>query len=264
VILLKYKMVALDLDGTLLDSSGQLSDKHIQIIQRTREAGIHVLLATGRYYMQTLRIVNALKFEDILVTNDGAVTIKADTKEVMNDFSFYIKDVSHAIHFLRKNKIHFSVCTAFDYYVEYIDDYQKEQCDKYETTYQIIDDVLSLREKIMKFTISDNHFVGGWQTLEYPDHLRKRADAEFFKEMVHCKTYKTNAMINVLQQLKTSPSEMIAIGDYYNDIDMIEFAGMGIAMGNAPDEVKSKADDVTLSNDEDGVYHALEKYLFER
>ncbi len=59
----------------------------------------------------------------------------------------------------------------------------------------------------------------------------------------------------------------MAIGDYYNDLDMIEFAGLGIAMGNAPDEIKAMANDAmandfTLSNDEDGVFHAFSKYLF--
>lgn len=159
--------------------------------------------------MQTLRIVRELSFEEILVTNDGAVTIKADTKEILNDFSFYMEDLSQVIHDLRKKNIHFSVCTAFDYYVEYIDNYQKEQCEKYETEYKIVDDVLLLKEKIMKFTISDNHFVGGWQDVQYPDHLRKRADAEYFKEIVNCKTYKTNAIINVLQKLKICPKNRI-------------------------------------------------------
>lgn len=56
-------------------------------------------------------------------------------------------------------------------------------------------------------------------------------------------------------------SEVIAIGDNYNDINMIEFAGLGIAMGNAPDAVKQCADDITLSNDEDGVAKAIKKYL---
>jgi Cof subfamily protein (haloacid dehalogenase superfamily) len=259
---LKYKIVALDLDGTLLDSNGQISERHIQIIKKTSEAGIYVLLATGRYYMQTIRIINILGFEGILVTNDGAVTVKADTKEILGDFSFSIHDVAHAIHYCRDKKIHFSVCTAFDYFVESIDEFQREQCVKYETTYQIIEDILSLDEKITKFTISDNNFVGGWQELDYPNHLRKRADADFFKELVHCNTYKTNAIKNVLTQFNIQPSEMIAIGDYYNDIDMLEFAGLGIAMGNAPEEVKSRADHVTRSNDEDGVYYALENLLF--
>ena len=72
---------------------------------------------------------------------------------------------------------------------------------------------------------------------------------------------KTSA-INVLQKkFNVKQSEIIAMGDYYNDIDMLEYAGLGIAMGNAPEEVKKHGNDVTLTNDEDGVAVALEKYV---
>jgi hydroxymethylpyrimidine pyrophosphatase-like HAD family hydrolase len=144
-----------------------------------------------------------------------------------------------------------------------MDEFQREQCLKHEIRYNVIHDVLSIKDKVMKFTISDNNSVGGWQNLEFPAHLRKRADADFFKEFVHSTTYKTAGIMKVLEQLNIHPAEMIAIGDYYNDIDMIEYAGLGIAMGNAPDAVKAAAKDVTLSNDEDGVYHALQKHLFQ-
>jgi hydroxymethylpyrimidine pyrophosphatase-like HAD family hydrolase len=65
----------------------------------------------------------------------------------------------------------------------------------------------------------------------------------------------------LLESYGIDPSEIIAIGDFYNDLDMIEYADLGIAMGNAPDDVKGKANDVTLSNDEDGVFYAVEKHL---
>ena len=72
---------------------------------------------------------------------------------------------------------------------------------------------------------------------------------------------KTSA-INVLQKkFNVKQSEIIAMGDNYNDIDMLEYAGLGIAMGNAPEEVKKHGNDVTLTNDEDGVAVALEKYV---
>ena len=63
------------------------------------------------------------------------------------------------------------------------------------------------------------------------------------------------------ETINVKQSEIIAMGDNYNDIDMLEYAGIGIAMGNAPEEVKKHGDDVTLTNDEDGVAIALEKYL---
>lgn len=69
---IRYKLVALDLDGTLLNSQGQLSTKHIEAVRKVRNAGVQVLIATGRYFMQTLRIIEELNYDGILVLNDGA------------------------------------------------------------------------------------------------------------------------------------------------------------------------------------------------
>jgi hydroxymethylpyrimidine pyrophosphatase-like HAD family hydrolase len=131
---------------------------------------------------------------------------------------------------------------------------------QYEINYTFHDDVMQLKETIMKFTVDDVKRVNGWQNMSLPTNIKIRANAVFFKEYVHQNTSKTNALIQVLEFYGINPSEIIAIGDYYNDLDMC--AGLGIAMGNAPDDVKERANDVTQSNDDDGVYHAFEKYLF--
>jgi Cof subfamily protein (haloacid dehalogenase superfamily) len=260
---LDYKLLALDLDGTLLNSDGQLSEKNIEAVKKAQDAGVVVVLATGRYYMQTERIINQLDFKGVLVSNDGAVSINTDTKKVIHQFSFSIHEIAPLINYCRKYDIHFSLCTAFDFFVETIDEQLENSFKKYEITHTLHDDVLQLKEGIIKFTIDDRKQIGGWQDIQLPTkNLRIRDEAEFAKEFVHINTYKTNGLKNILQFLGLNSSKMIAIGDYYNDVDMIEFAGLGIAMGNAPDDLKKKANDVTLSNDEDGVYHAIEKYIF--
>jgi hydroxymethylpyrimidine pyrophosphatase-like HAD family hydrolase len=63
------------------------------------------------------------------------------------------------------------------------------------------------------------------------------------------------------KRYEIAPEEVLAIGNYYNDCEMIAFAGIGIAVANAPDDLKALADDVTTSNNDDGVYHALKKYV---
>ncbi|MNI95067.1 putative phosphatase [compost metagenome] len=75
------------------------------------------------------------------------------------------------------------------------------------------------------------------------------------------KASKTSAIEFLCNKLNIEKEEVIAIGDNYNDMDMLQYAGVGIAMGNAPDIVKKKADDITSTNDEDGVAKALEKYF---
>jgi Cof subfamily protein (haloacid dehalogenase superfamily) len=262
VRLLRYKLVALDLDGTLLNSNGHLSERHIQAVKKAQQAGVRVVIATGRYYMQTERIVKELDFDGILVSNDGAVTIMNKTKEIIHEHSYTVEEIAPLIHYCRQNKIHFSLTTAFNHYVEIMSKFQVDKCKQYAINYTFHDDVMQLKETIMKFTVDDENRVNGWQNMNLPTNIKVRANAEFFKEYVHHNTSKTNALIQVLDFYSIHPSEIIAIGDYYNDLDMIEYAGLGIAMGNAPDDVKVRANEVTQSNDDDGVYHAFEKYLF--
>lgn len=257
----KYRAVALDLDGTLLDSQGHISEKNKNKLTALSASGIVLILATGRYYVQTTNILDQLNYSGILISTDGAVTIDVNQRKVLNDYSFKVHDVEETIRLCREREIHVAVNTAFQYYVESISDFHQEHYQKYSTKYEIIPNLLEIKEPILKFVVSDHRFVNGWQHVEYGEHLRKRADAEHYKEIVHQHTLKTNALRDVLIQYQIQPEELIAIGDYYNDIDMLEFAGMGIAMGNSPDEVKRIANDVTLTNDEDGVCYALEKYI---
>ncbi|WP_157911702.1 Cof-type HAD-IIB family hydrolase [Alteribacter populi] len=260
MINLKYKLVALDLDGTLLNSQGQLPEKHVEIVREAEEAGVTIVIATGRYFMQTEWIIDQLEYKGVLVSNDGAATIKTDTKELIDEFSYSIHELEPLIRYCRKHRIHFSVCTAYDYFVELLYDHQAEIHKQHEIRHTFHDDVLQLKENVMKFTISDNRKVSGWQEIECAN-LRRKVDNPFFKEYIHPESSKTSSLKKVMKQLNILPSEMIAIGDYYNDLDMLEYAGLGIAMGNAPEDVKRIANDVTLSNDEDGVYHALKKHF---
>jgi Cof subfamily protein (haloacid dehalogenase superfamily) len=80
-------------------------------------------------------------------------------------------------------------------------------------------------------------------------------------EIMHPDVSKANALKFITERLGIQPEEVLAIGDNHNDIEMLRFAGLGIAMGNAHEEVKSVADYVTLKNTEDGVAVALEKFL---
>jgi Cof subfamily protein (haloacid dehalogenase superfamily) len=256
-------MVALDIDGTLLNSKGKVPDLHKQIIQNALDNGVYVVLATGRYYMQAKPIMDELNYKGILVSNDGACTINGKTNEVICENSFLINDISDFVKACRELNVQFSVVTAFNYYVETINEDHKENCKEFGIEYTSCDDILSLSENVMKFSIMDTSKIGGWQHLEPPNKLRLRVGNEFWKEYMFKKANKTNALKEIANSLNIAPSEIIAIGDQFNDLDMIKYAGMGIAMGNAPDEVKEQANDVTLSNDEDGVYYALKKHLFE-
>lgn len=260
---IRYKLVALDLDGTLLNSQGQLSTKHIEAVRKARNAGVQVLIATGRYFMQTLRIIEELNYDGILVLNDGALIIDTKDNKVIYENSFSMHDVEQLVNVCRERNIHFAACTAFDYFVEVIDDAHLKHYGKYGIRYTIHENLLSIKDGIMKFLVSAPSKIENWSHCELKNNIGIKTDAPHFKEYAHIKATKKEALAKVLELMNYNPSEVIAVGDFYNDLDMIEYAGLGIAMGNAPNDVKKKANDVTLSNDEDGVYHALEKYLFQ-
>ena len=258
---MNYKAVALDLDGTLLNSNGHISEKNKHKLIQLSDAGVLLILATGRYFVQMTRILDHLNFSGIIISTDGAVTIDVGQKKVLNINSFSVQDVEQTIRLCRERDIHIAVNTPFQYFVESVSDFHKTHYQKYETRYEVTPDLLQIKDQIIKLVVSDHRFVNGWQHVKYGEHLRKRADGEHYKEIVHKNTFKTNALRDVLDLYQVAPEELIAIGDYTNDIDMLQFAGMGIAMGNAPDEVKRIANDVTKTNDEDGVCFALEKFF---
>ena len=95
----------------------------------------------------------------------------------------------------------------------------------------------------------------------YKDELNFYFSLPHFVEIVHKKANKRNALENIALKFNVKREEIIAIGDNFNDMDMIEYAGLGVAMANAPDYLKKAADFVTNSNDEDGVRHVLEKFI---
>ena len=257
---MSYKLLALDVDGTLLNENGKLTSRTIAAVKKAYDSGVHVVLSTGRSLEQTRPILDELGIEGIIVSHNGATTLKTDTREIIHEYSYDIKEVTEIIKHCRKYDIHFYVCTALNLYVERMDDYQIKLFEKYNLVHKMSDDVLSLTEKVAKFTVDDQQKVDGWRDIN-TTKLRKTSDG-FFQDIIHSQAHKANALEQVLKKLNINKTEMIAIGDYYNDLEMIEDAGLGIAMGNAPDDLKEKADVVTSSNNEDGVYHALEKYLF--
>lgn len=208
-----------------------------------------------------MRIIEEFNYDGIFVLNDGALIIDTKDNKVIYENSFSMHDVEQLVKVCRERNIHFAACTAFDYFVEFIDDVHVKYYGKYGINYTIHENLLSIKDNVMKFIVSAPSIIENWTHNELKINISIKTDAPHFKEYAHFKATKKEALAKVLELMNYKPSEVIAIGDFYNDLDMIEYVGLGIAMGNAPDDVKEKANEVTLSNDEDGVYHALEKYL---
>lgn len=264
--MLNYRLIALDVDGTLLNDDYELTENTIKTLHRIHKAGGSIVLCTGRGPVSTIPVLEQLGLEGVLITHNGAATVEAPGPKLLHQFSFDIQDVEPMISYCRKQNIHFDVCTALDMYVEKMGEREASMYKKYMIIPKHIDDLLALPEQIVKLTLfgSEEEMDRAEQDLNsasLPQELHWiRSGVEFIDIMLHFVS-KGEALRQLAEQWHIPSSEIIAIGNYYNDIDMIRFAGLGIAMDNSPEAVKKAANQVTLSNNEEGVHQALLQYV---
>lgn len=263
-----YKLVAIDVDGTLINDEYRITAATAQTIKALYGSGVHIVLCTGRGPASTLPLLEQLGLHGIAITHNGAATVRSEDAQVLHRFAF---ERSYALAFIddcRRRSLHFNVNTALDLYVE------QELTDKMLGVYSrffvdpiAVDDALAAEDGIVKLSVYDeqpdtlDRLMERWPQLGH-EQLAVIRSGPYYVDVVHADATKGNALRMLALQLGIAPEHILAIGNYYNDADMLQFAGLGVAMGNAPEDVKGLADAVTASNNEDGVHLALRRYCF--
>jgi Cof subfamily protein (haloacid dehalogenase superfamily) len=263
----KYKLIALDVDGTLLNDHYELSDKTRQIIRKVHDAGSRIVLCTGRGPTSTIPILQELGLEGTLITHNGAATVHSDPSgdQLLHQFSFSLDDIQPMLEYVRKEQVHFDVCTAFDMHIERLGEDEKEMYKKFFITPIVIPDVMDLKLPIVKFTLAGQPDVMDrvqreWEEQKLYGSLRMIRSGELFIDVMNAAANKGNALKELADSWEIDAKHVMAVGNYYNDLEMMSFAGLGLAVANSPEGVKAAADAVVPSNNEDGVYEAIVKY----
>jgi Cof subfamily protein (haloacid dehalogenase superfamily) len=268
---LTYKLIALDIDGTLLNDEHQITEVTKTTILKLHERGSRMVLCTGRGPTSVYPLLRELGLEGIIITHNGSVTVHSNgnnSGEVMHEFSYPIAWIKPLIEYAREQNVHFDVNTATRIFIESC---SEEGLDIYRQMFflepELVADITLLDVEVVKLTFSGtsaamDEVYEAWKDVQLEGGLKIIRSGDYFIDVVHPEATKGNALRQLAKQWHIDASEVLAIGNYYNDLDMIRFAGLGIAMENSPDEVKSAADTVTLSNNEDGVHAALTKYCF--
>ena len=266
---MKYKLLALDLDDTLLNEKSKISSRNIAAIRKVAGKGVLVTIATGRMYRSTLPYARELEVDLPLITYHGALIKKAGNNEVLRYAAVPCDMALELLELGEKNDFHLNL---------YFDDklFAKEENEStrfYQTIGSVpVETVGSLsrflfQEKIdpIKLTIinQDGRLEGIQQMLQdrYSSELTILQSRPFFLEITHKEATKGQALDFLAKKKGITAEEVVAIGDSYNDIDMLQYAGMGVAVANAPEPVRSVADVITRANTEDGVAVFLEEYL---
>ena len=267
---MKYKMIVLDLDGTLTNNKKEITPRTKQALMQAQAAGVHVVLASGRPTYGIVPLAEELKLKDnggyILAFNGGKI-IDCTNKKVL--FEQKLDEQLVPILFQEAKKAGMEILT---YQGEGIaatnkdDEYVQHEAFINKMPVTQYDDFLNQ----LVYPINKCLIVGDPTPLhELEIRLAKELEgkmdvyrsADFFLECVPLGIDKARSLDRLISSLRISREEVIACGDGYNDLSMIRFAGLGVAMANAAKDIQSEADFVTLSNEEDGVAHVIEHFI---
>ena len=273
--MLGYRLIALDVDGTLTNSEKKMTKKTREALIRAEQQGALLAIASGRPLYGLVPLMKELemdRFGGYLLAFNGGQVVDALDLRVMDENSIPL-DILYPL-------------------LDWFSDYQRRYdvamltygengtvlTERGEAPYVLlesrinampVEEVSSMRETIVK-PVPKVLLSGPGEILEkleqetlqkFGDSLSIFRSEAFFLEVCPQGIDKGNALARLLSLLHMKREELMAFGDGYNDLSMMEYAGLGIAMGNAKEEIKNKADDVTLSNDEDGIAAALNRWL---
>ncbi|WP_308638536.1 Cof-type HAD-IIB family hydrolase [Paenibacillus silvisoli] len=243
------KLVALDMDGTLLNDRQEISGENAKWIQKALDAGVTVCFATGRGFPSALPYAEQLKLDTPMITvNGGEIWSRPHV--------LHKRTLMSAVTVERLHKLALQHPECWYWAYTTMDIYNKEKwikpADNYEAHHWLkfgyYTEDAEMREAILKE-------VSTWGGLEITNS--SPSNLELNPEGVS----KAAAIRELCKLLGIEMSQVAAMGDSLNDIAMIREAGLGVAMGNAQDEVKAAADAVTVTNEEDAVAHLIRDYV---
>jgi len=263
-----FKMICLDIDGTLLNSKHEISKEVKDAINMAaNERNIPVILVSARMPKGITFLQKELGIAQPIICYSGALILDKDNKTLSKEV-IDVFNLEEIYKLACENNIHVSLYKNDEWYIEELDYWAKQESEITNiiptvTDFKVLIEIWKNEgtgpNKIL--CMSDTNKITllkeGTKTIDLNIYPSKPT----YLEIMPSKSSKTSAISILQKKFNVDKSEIIAMGDNYNDIDMLEYAGLGIAMGNAPEDVKKHADDVTLTNDEDGVAAALKKYV---
>ena len=284
-----YKLIAIDLDGTLLNSYGQVSDKNRLALKQAQENGTEIVLASGRSTNSVKNIANDIGNNKYIICGNGSLIYDLQMEEIIYDKFIEKKKALQIINICEQNSIYYNVYTENMVIAKTLSNnvmfYHQENANKPDSkktkinlVKNIYDYVQNLEnENILKFTISDtssiifNSIIRKLREIKNIDvldvaHMSRKIIKSgteevsleyYYTEITSKDVDKWNAIEWLAKRLDIQKDEIMTIGDNINDKLMIENAGLGVAMGNSAPYIKEIADKVVASNNEDGVSEAI-------
>ena len=288
-----YKLIAIDIDGTLLNSYGEVSSKNKEAIKKAIDKNAEVVLTSGRMPKAIIPVASRINADKYIISGNGAAIYDVKNDKIIYKNYMRKEKVLEIIDICDKNSMYYSIYTnnailakSLNYNVLYYNSENKKHPEDKKIKFNIVSDIRGYVEEyngddFLKITICDsdkmvfNSIINKLKklrdiyVLEVAHMSRKIIKhgteeieiSYFYTEISNNNVNKWTAIEKLIEILNISKEEVMAIGDNVNDKEMIENAGIGIVMGNASPYMKELAGEVVASNNEDGVAEAIEKYI---
>lgn len=271
------RALAFDIDGTLTNDEKAITPRTREAIMRAQEAGVVVALASGRPAHGLKALARELELDrhhGLLVSYNGGHVIDAATDEVLFDAPMAPADVAGILHHMKSFDVipmvthgrELLVNDCFNGTIGYkgepmnIIKYESRACDLLVREVGDLESVCTGPENKILTAGTDTYLAEHWREMAAPfaDHLSCVFTAPFYFEFTAQGTSKGAALAGALPKLGIDPAtQLAAFGDAENDLSMIRLAALGVAMGNATDEVKAAAKRVCADNNHDGIADVL-------
>ena len=264
------RLVAIDLDGTLVNDSLVIHPRDVAAVKAATAAGVHVIIATGRMFRSSVPYAKTLGLTGPMINYQGAVVREIDSGDVLYKCELTVEMQRRVLAFTEPRDWHVKA-----YINEQVDTerarpeadlYARISGVPYETVGQLSSWVSHDSTKMVLVDLDQDGVPERMAELSASmgSIARVTRSLAWFVEVINPQVSKARALAMVANRFGVSQADVCAIGDNKNDEEMIAWAGLGVAMGDAPPEVRAIAGHVTGTVNEAGVADALERFVFGR
>jgi hypothetical protein len=266
-----FKLVATDLDGTLLKlkNGNEISPITVEVIKKVKEKGVKFTFCTGRMFSSALPYAQELGIDVPLVTYEGALVRHPLKAETIYQRFLPLAEAKKIVEWAHEEGLALNAYYNDQLYIEELRPETKDYIERSKVKAEIVGNFVDFLDKdpIKLVALSFNEE----QLKDFEEKVRRNLGDKVYVtrslrsylEFTHPEATKAHGLRALVDYLSLEPDEVMVIGDSYNDLAMFEVAGFAVAVGNAAAEVKAKADFVTENNEDEGVAEALLKFILE-
>ncbi|WP_130807537.1 Cof-type HAD-IIB family hydrolase [Senegalia massiliensis] len=272
---MNYKLIAIDMDGTLLNNEEKVSERNKEAIMEATKKGVQVVVSTGRIFSSAIYFAKLIKVVTPIIACNGAYVSEYHRDNIILENPIKNKDLKNIIETLEKNNLYYHFYDNENFYTKDLEynslkyyEWNKKQDEENKINIQIVENPLSFVEKedikVYKIVVMDNDME---RIQNARIELSENKEIEVVSswhgslDIMYKGVSKGKALKQLCNLYDISREEVIAIGDNENDLSMLEYAGTSVAMENGIDIVKEYATHVTDTNDNDGVAKIIEKLV---